>query len=60
MNVLKFGGTSVANAENITKVINILKSEVKYPQLLGGVSALSGITDVLLEAGEIANAKEEA
>ena len=60
MNVLKFGGTSVANAENITKVINILKSEAKDTQLLAVVSALGGITDVLLEAGELANAKDEA
>ena len=60
MNVLKFGGTSVANAENIIKVINILKSEAKDTQLLAVISALGGITDVLLEAGELANAKDEA
>jgi len=27
--VLKFGGTSVANAENISKVISILEREAK-------------------------------
>lgn len=51
MKVLKFGGTSVANAANIAKVIDILKQDAKNDQLLVVVSALGGTTDTLLEAG---------
>ena len=53
MKVLKFGGTSVANAANIAKVINILKENAKENQLLVVVSALGGTTDTLLEAGAL-------
>ena len=51
MKVLKFGGTSVANAENISKVINILKESAQEEKLVVVVSALGGTTDTLLEAG---------
>ena len=54
MKVLKFGGTSVANAENISKVINILKDSSKNEKLVVIVSALGGTTDTLLEAGDYA------
>ena len=51
MKVLKFGGTSVANAENISKVIAILKKSAQNEKLAVVVSALGGTTDLLLEAG---------
>lgn len=54
MKVLKFGGTSVANAENISKVINILKEGAQKEKLVVVVSALGGTTDTLLEAGDFA------
>ncbi len=54
MNVLKFGGTSVANAKNISKVIEILKEKSQHSPLIVVVSALSGTTDMLLKAGNIA------
>ena len=54
MKVLKFGGTSVANAENISKVIDILNANSQNNQLIVVVSALGGITDVLLTAGDLA------
>ncbi|WP_139957915.1 bifunctional aspartate kinase/homoserine dehydrogenase I [Flavicella sediminum] len=54
MKVLKFGGTSVANAENISKVIDILKSNSENEKLVVVVSALGGTTDTLLEAGDLA------
>lgn len=54
MKVLKFGGTSVANAENISKVINILKESSQNEKLVVVVSALGGTTDTLLEAGDLA------
>lgn len=52
MNVLKFGGSSVANAENINKVIDIIKKQSEKSNLFVIVSALGGITDLLLKAGE--------
>lgn len=54
MQVLKFGGTSVANAENISKVIQIVKSSVARDKTVVVVSALGGITDILLEASAMA------
>ncbi|WP_243472991.1 bifunctional aspartate kinase/homoserine dehydrogenase I [Winogradskyella sp. MH6] len=59
MKVLKFGGTSVANAENISKVIKILENESKKYEIAVVVSALGGTTDMLIEAGELATAKDE-
>lgn len=56
--VLKFGGTSVANAENIQKVISIVKGNA-VPQIVV-VSALGGVTDLLLKAGSLAATADEA
>ncbi|MDR6129178.1 aspartate kinase [Chryseobacterium sp. SORGH_AS_1175] len=55
MKVLKFGGTSVANAENIVKVGHIIKEEsIKNPVTVI-VSALHGVTDQLIQAAESAS-----
>ena len=54
MKVLKFGGTSVANAANIQKVVAIVKDASYSGQVAVVVSALGGITDKLLEAAELA------
>ena len=59
MKVLKFGGTSVANAENISKVIAILTTESKTQNIAVVVSALGGVTDLLIKAGELATLKDE-
>ena len=56
MQVLKFGGTSVANAQNIKKVIAIVSDAVKKEQSIVVVSALGGVTDLLLDAGMMAAA----
>lgn len=53
MRVLKFGGSSVANAENIKKVIAIV-SQTNYSQQIVIVSALGGVTDQLINAGSTA------
>ena len=50
MQVLKFGGTSVANAENIQKTIQVIKDS-GYSRCLVVVSALSGVTDLLIKSG---------
>ena len=60
MNVLKFGGTSVGSAENIKKVIQILDSYSKKESVICVVSAVGGITDKLLRAGEFAQQKNES
>ncbi|MDR0941206.1 MAG: bifunctional aspartate kinase/homoserine dehydrogenase I [Bacteroidales bacterium] len=54
MRVLKFGGTSVQNAENISKSIEICKQTLQHEPLLVVVSALGGITNKLIEASTIA------
>ncbi len=54
MQVLKFGGTSVANAENIQKVISIVKSAIAKDKTIVVVSAMGGITDLLLDAALLA------
>ncbi|HTM92737.1 MAG TPA: bifunctional aspartate kinase/homoserine dehydrogenase I [Flavisolibacter sp.] len=53
MQVLKFGGTSVANAENIKKVKDILQLK-KEAKTIVVVSALGGVTDELLKCGSLA------
>ncbi|MEP6683167.1 MAG: bifunctional aspartate kinase/homoserine dehydrogenase I [Parafilimonas sp.] len=58
MKVLKFGGTSVANAENIQKVVNIVINNDE-PQVII-VSALGGVTDALINAGTLAESTNES
>ena len=53
MKVLKFGGTSVANPQSLTHVIDIVKS-TSEPQIVV-VSALGGITNLLVEMAENAS-----
>ena len=54
MKVLKFGGSSVASSENINKVISIVKDSSNKNKVAVVVSALGGVTDLLLEAGNLA------
>ncbi len=60
MQVLKFGGTSVANAENINKVVEIVSATIKKEPAVVVVSALGGVTDLLLGAATLAAAGDEA
>lgn len=60
MNVLKFGGTSVANAQNIKSVLQIVADKAKTDQLIIVVSACSGVTDLLMTAANKAAAKDES
>ncbi|MEQ1677070.1 MAG: aspartate kinase, partial [Chitinophagaceae bacterium] len=59
MQVLKFGGTSVANAENINKVVAIVKEKIKTDKTVVVASALGGVTDLLLDAAAKAAAGDE-
>lgn len=47
MKILKFGGTSVANAQNIKLVLDIVNNKAKQDKLVVVVSALSKVTDLL-------------
>ena len=58
MKVLKFGGTSVANAKNITLVKDIVANN-KSDNIVVVVSALGGITDLLLETADSASKQSE-
>ena len=57
MQVLKFGGTSVGSAKTINKVISILEDYATKDKVICVVSAVGGITDKLLKAGYLAEAK---
>jgi aspartate kinase len=49
--IMKFGGTSVENAEAIGRLIHIVQSRLAESPVVV-VSALAGVTDQLVEAGE--------
>ena len=56
MQVLKFGGSSVANAKNINEVIGIVQqSTKKNNNIIIILSALGGVTDALLEVAKLAS-----
>ncbi len=59
MQVLKFGGSSVANAANIKKVITVLKEKAAGKKTIVVVSALGGITDLLLNCSNLASEGQE-
>ena len=59
MQVLKFGGSSVKNAENIKKVIAVLKNKTADNKTIVVVSALGGITDLLLQCSQVASEGQE-
>ncbi len=60
MQVLKFGGSSVKNAANINKVIEIVKEKSKTEKTIVVVSALAGITDLLLQCSNLAADADES
>lgn len=60
MRILKFGGTSVANAENIKRVLEIVNQKSKQDQLVVVVSALSKVTDLLQSAASKASSNDES
>jgi len=60
MKVLKFGGTSVKNAENIGKVVSIIKTKIDQGEKIAVVcSAMGGITDLLIKMSELAAAGKD-
>jgi bifunctional aspartokinase / homoserine dehydrogenase 1 len=60
MQVLKFGGTSVANSENISKVIDLTIDALEKDKTILVISALGGITDMLIHTAVSAAAGDES
>ncbi len=53
--VMKFGGTSVGSADALTRTAQIIKdARAQYPRLVVITSAMSGVTDLLLECATLA------
>ncbi|WP_298793652.1 bifunctional aspartate kinase/homoserine dehydrogenase I [uncultured Allomuricauda sp.] len=59
MKVLKFGGTSVANPENINRVKSIIEN-IDADKVAVVVSAFGGITDLLLNTSGLASSQNLA
>jgi bifunctional aspartokinase / homoserine dehydrogenase 1 len=56
LRIMKFGGTSVGDACSIEKAIEIVRSASRESALVVVVSAMSGVTNKLIEAGTKAQA----
>ncbi|MDB4903904.1 MAG: aspartate kinase [Mucilaginibacter sp.] len=52
MKILKFGGTSVGSVQSIQTLLNILKGEVKDEKPVVVLSAMSGVTNLLISMAE--------
>ena len=57
---MKFGGTSVANAENMKKVVDIVSAAVDRDRTILVLSAISGCTDTLIRTGYLASRRDES
>jgi aspartokinase/homoserine dehydrogenase 1 len=60
MRVLKFGGTSVANAQNIKLVLDIVIKKAAQENLIVVVSAFTKVTDLLVFASKKAASNDES
>lgn len=60
MQVLKFGGSSVAGATNISRVLDIVEQVAKKDRVVLVCSAISGCTDSLIAAGRLTGDEREA
>ena len=60
MNILKFGGSSVASPVNIKAVAEIVKKKVQQDQTIAIFSAFGGVTNDLLEMAELAAREDPA
>ncbi|MCD9186526.1 MAG: bifunctional aspartate kinase/homoserine dehydrogenase I [Pyrinomonadaceae bacterium] len=60
MKVLKFGGSSVGNAGNIEKVVEIVRNSIKEDSCAVVLSAMHGTTDGLIDLAKTAEKGDEA
>ncbi|MCF6404219.1 bifunctional aspartate kinase/homoserine dehydrogenase I [Chitinophaga filiformis] len=59
MQVLKFGGTSMGSAQSIEQVCNIIQHKKPNGRFSIVASAMSGITDKLIQCGQLAGQGQE-
>jgi bifunctional aspartokinase / homoserine dehydrogenase 1 len=55
LRVMKFGGTSVGDASSIQRVVEIVRAAARESDVVVVVSAMSGVTNKLVEAANHAN-----
>lgn len=60
MQVLKFGGSSVANARNMSLVVDIVTKAVDRDRTILVASAISGCTDTLIRIGNLAAERDDS
>jgi aspartate kinase len=60
LQVMKFGGTSVGDASCIARVAEIIGTAARESQVVAVVSAMSGITNQLVEAATLSEAGKHA
>lgn len=60
MKVLKFGGSSVANSENIKKVVQIVRKAAEKEKIVVIVSAFGKTTNKLIEATTLASSNDSS
>lgn len=60
MKIIKFGGSSVANPENIQKVFAILQEKLKHHEIAVVFSAFGGVTESLLTIARLAREGDQA
>jgi len=53
MRILKFGGTSVADAAALRRVVALVREAASRDEVAVVVSAMAGVTDLLVEAGQV-------
>ena len=56
LRIMKFGGTSVGDATRIRKVVEIIREAARESEVVVVVSAMSGVTNRLIEAATQAKA----
>src|SRR5438270_6004207 len=54
LRIMKFGGTSLADAASISKVTDLIETASQAGNLVVVVSAMSGVTNKLIEAAKLA------
>ncbi|MDG1279468.1 MAG: bifunctional aspartate kinase/homoserine dehydrogenase I [Algoriphagus sp.] len=59
MKIIKFGGSSVANHDNIKRVFSILQEKLKRSEIAVIFSAFGGVTESLLEIARLAREGDE-
>lgn len=60
MKIIKFGGSSVANPDNINRVFSILHEKLKEHEIAVVFSAFGGVTETLLSIAQLAREGDEA